>query len=81
MITTTNYKNGRENFHDCFLRIKFFDYKINILCCTLWGGGQEKRTFCTLVKMLINVYSPLLTIINKRSLLKPIFNCHFRLAL
>ena len=62
MITSTNYKNRRGNFHESFLRKTFYDYKINIfMLYTLGmgggggGGGQKKRTFCTLVKMLINV--------------------------
>ena len=49
-MTTTNYRNGRGNFRDCFLRIQFFDNKINIFVVEHFadGGGdcQEKRTFC-----------------------------------
>ena len=62
LITTTNYKNRTRNFNDCFLRMKFFYYKINLfLLYTLGmgGGGHEKCTFCTLVTMLINVNIPL----------------------
>ena len=36
MITTTNYRNGTGNFRYCFLRIKFFDYEIN-----LYTSGKE----------------------------------------
>ena len=47
MITTIIYKKGCGNIHECFLRIKFFYYKINIFCCTLWGwgGGESGKAF------------------------------------
>ena len=59
-ITITNYKNERGNFHDSFLIIKFCDYKINIFVLHFGDGGegQKKGTFCTLVRLLINVKSP-----------------------
>ena len=47
MITTTNYRKGRGNFHEYFLRIKYFDNKINIFVVTLGMGvrGSGKAYF------------------------------------
>ena len=54
-----DYKNGRGNFHDCFLNFLTIKSTFFVVHFGDGGeGGQEKHTFWTLVKMLINVNSP-----------------------
>ena len=61
LITTTNYKKGRGNFHDCFPRITLFDYKINIFVVRFGdgGGGGQEKLFLYTCENVYNCEQPL----------------------